>query len=330
MAPKGLALIVFLLLAAFPPLGGDYWTDQATRYVIFGLFAMSLSLVWGRAGILCFGQAMFFGGGGYVMAALTMGLAGPALASTWVGLVCAVAGAALFAAALGYFLFWGRGLSGPYLAIVTLAIAFILEQIVKSWYTLGADNGLWGVPPLDLGAFGASFELLEPAPRYYVVLAVAAAVYLALDRMLRSPFGVVLTAVKTNPERAAFFGYRVLWIKLTVFVVGAAIAALAGAMFVAIDEFASPTLIGFGLSTEVLIWVALGGKEMVLAAFLGAVAVRVMEAYFSEFLGEYWLLSLGVVFMASVVLLPRGLIATPIAAFAARWRHRRVPAAGDD
>jgi len=317
-----LALAVLLGLLAVPILAGDYWTDQTARYLLFGLFAMSLSLVWGRGGILCFGQAMFFGGGGYVMAAITMGMLGPVPAPSYLGIVAAVLAAGAFAAVLGYFLFWGRGLSGPYLAIVTLAIAVILEQLVKSWYALGGDNGLFGVPPLDLGVFGAHLELIDPAPRYYLVLAIVALVYAALDALLRAPFGIVLTAVKSNPIRAEFFGYRVLWIKLAAFVLGAMIAALSGALFVAVDEFASPTLIGFGLSTEVLIWTALGGKEMVLAAFLGAVVVRLMEGYFSEFLGDYWILALGLVFMVSVVVLPRGLIATPLSALTARSRHR--------
>ncbi len=315
--PAGLAVLAGLALV---PLAGDYWTDQFARYLLFGLFAMSLSLVWGRAGILCFGQAMFFGLGGYIMAVITMGMAGEWLASSYLGLAVAVAGAALFAGLLGYFLFWGRGLSGPYLAIVTLAIAFILEQSINSWYALGAANGLSGVPPLDLGAFGLSYELWEPAPRFYVLLGIVAVVYVALDRLVASPFGVVLTAVKTNPERAAHFGYQVLWIRLAAFVVGAALAGLAGALFVATDEFASPTLIGFGLSTEVLIWVALGGKEVVLAAFLAAIGVRLVEGVFGELLGDYWILALGLVFMASVVLFPRGLIATALARLPGRRR----------
>ena len=320
MAPRWLAAIVFVVLALLPPLGGAYWTDQATRYLLFGLFAMSLSLVWGRGGILCFGQAMFFGIGGYVMAALTMGMVGAALASSYAGLGFAVAAAALFAAGIGYGLFWGRGLSGAYLAIVTLAMAFILEQLIRSWYALGADNGLSGVPPLDFGLFGGNLTLGDPVSRFYVVLAVTALVYIALDRLLASRFGSLLTAVKTNPDRVAFFGYRVLWIQLAVFVIGAAIAGLAGALFVAVDEFASPTLIGFALSAEVLIWVALGGRDVILAALVGALAVRVMESYFSEWLGDFWLLALGLVFMVSVVLLPRGLIATPLMHFARRSR----------
>lgn len=311
MAPRNLALGVLVVLAVVPAFAAGYWTDQVTRYVILGLFAMSLSLVWGRGGILCFGQAIFFGLGGYVMAVLTMGLLGVA-ASSYVGLLCATAVATLSGALLGFALFWGRGLGGAYLAIVTLAIAYILEQGVKSWYLLGADNGLSGVPPLDFALWGAPAPLIESTPRYYVVLGITAAVYLFLDRLIASPFGVVLTAVKANPERVAFLGLRVMWIRLTVFVIGGAIAGLAGALFVAVDEFASPTLIGFGLSAEALIWVALGGREVVLAAFLAVLAVRLMESYIAELLGDYWILALGVVFMVSVVVLPRGLIASAL------------------
>jgi len=317
--PVWFGVAVFALLALVP-LAGDYWTDQFARYLLYGLFAMSLGLVWGRGGILCLGQAMFFGLGGYLMSAATMGMLGNWLVSSYLGLLVAVAGAGLFAAVLGYFLFWGKGLSGPYLAIVTLAIAYILEQLINSWYALGGANGLSGVPPLNTGVLGG-VELWEPVPRFYTLLAIGLVVYVFLERLVASPFGIVLTAVKTNPERAAFFGYRVLWVRLAAFVIGAAVAGLSGALFVATDEFASPTLIGFALSAEVLIWVALGGKEMILAAFLAAIAVRLVEGMLGAILGDYWILALGLVFMISVVLLPRGLLATPLNWVAARTRR---------
>ncbi len=308
--PVWLGAAVFAALALVP-LAGDYWTDQFARYILYGVFAMSLSLVWGRGGILCLGQAMFFGLGGYLMSAVTMGMLGDWLMSSYLGLLIAVIGAGLFAAFLGYFLFWGKGLSGPYLAIVTIAIAYILEQLINSWYGLGGANGLSGVPPLNTGVFGG-VELWEPVPRFYTLLVVGLLVYIFLERLVASPFGVVLTAVKTNPERAAFFGYRVLWVRLGAFTIGAAVAGLSGALFVATDEFASPTLIGFALSAEVLIWVALGGKEMVLAAFLAAIGVRLIESLFGQLLGDYWIFALALVFMVSVVLLPQGLLATPL------------------
>ena len=120
---------------------------QLTQYMVYGIFAMSLSLLWGYAGILCFGHAIFFGIGAYVMALITKGMM-PGftgfLTSTWIGLLLAVLSVAFFALVLGYFLFYGR-LSGPYLGIVTLAISVILERVAVNWDYIGgfqrADRG---------------------------------------------------------------------------------------------------------------------------------------------------------------------------------------------
>src|SRR5918995_1478638 len=103
-----------------------------------------------------------------------------------------VGGAGLFAALLGYFLFWGRGLSGPYLAIVTLAIALILERLLNNWYALGGYNGLLDVPPLTFSSLGVGDDYWDPAPQFYLILAIAAAVWLGLEALLRSPFGILL------------------------------------------------------------------------------------------------------------------------------------------
>jgi urea transport system permease protein len=312
MTARPIGIAVFALLALAPLLVGAYAVAQLALYVIYGVLAMSLALIWGRAGLLCFGQAMFFGIGAYAMAISTKGMAGDALASTYVGLLLAIGAAGLFAAALGYFLFWGRGLSGPYLAIVTLAIALILERLLNNWYALGGYNGLLDVPPLTFASFAVGEDYWDPLPQFYLILAIAAVLYLGLEALLRSPFGILLSAIKTDPERAEFFGYRVMGLRVLVFVIGAGIAGLAGGLFAAVEGFVSPTLIGFLLSTEVLIWTALGGREILLAAFLGAIALRWIESSLVDLLGDYWILALGLVLMASVVLLPKGLIATPL------------------
>jgi branched-chain amino acid transport system permease protein/urea transport system permease protein len=312
MTARPIGIAVFALLALAPLLAGPYALAQLALYVIYGMLAMSLALIWGRAGLLCFGQAMFFGIGAYAMAISTKGMAGEALASTYLGLLLAIGAAGLFAAVLGYFLFWGRGLSGPYLAIVTLAIALILERLLNNWYALGGYNGLLDVPPLTFATLGVGDEYWDPASQFYVILAITAAAYLGLEALLRSPFGILLSAIKTDPERAAFFGYRVMGLRVLVLAIGAGIAGLAGGLFAAVEGFVSPTLIGFLLSTEVLIWVALGGREVLLAAFLGAIAVRWIESSLADLFGDYWILALGLVLMASVVLLPKGLIATPL------------------
>lgn len=307
-----IALLIFAALAAAPPVIGGYWTGQLTGYLVYGLLAISLSLVWGYGGILCFGQAMFFGIGGYIMAVITKGMVLPGLTSSYIGLIAAMAGAALFALALGYFLFAGRGISGAYLAIITLAIALVLERLMNNWYALGGYNGLLNVPPIKLTFFGASFELWDRVPTFYVILIVVAVIFFGTTALLNSAYGLRLTACRTHPDRLASLGYSVLNIRLSVFSLSAAIAGLAGALFVTLDGFASPTLIGFTLSTEALIWVAIGGKEMLLAAFLGAILTRTAESWLSEIFGDYWILILGIAFMISVVLLPKGLLATPL------------------
>lgn len=300
-----LRLIVLLIFALFPLTGNDYLTVQLTQYMVYGIFAMSLSLLWGYAGILCFGHAIFFGVGAYVMALITKGLM-PGftgfLASTWIGLLLAVLGVALFAFVLGYFLFYGR-LSGPYLGIVTLAISVILERVAVNWYYIGGFNGLTEVPALAF--FG--WEIRELHSLFYFILLVGLGVYVFCDRLMHSPLGTTLAAIRDNETRAEFFGYNSANYKILIFCIGASVAGLAGALFATVTEFVSPTIIGFGFSTEVLIWVALGGKEVLLASFLGAVVVRILEAFLSDLLTYYWILILGLFFVVCVMFFPRGI-----------------------
>jgi urea transport system permease protein len=300
-----LQLIVLLIFTLFPLTGNDYLTVQLTQYMVYGIFAMSLSLLWGYAGILCFGHAIFFGIGAYVMALITKGMV-PGftgfLASTWIGLLLAVVSVAFFAFVLGYFLFYGR-LSGPYLGIVTLAISVILERVAVNWDYIGGFNGLTEVPALTF--FG--WEVRDMYPLFYFILAVGLAVYLFCDRLMRSPLGTTLAAIRDNETRAEFFGYNSANYKILIFCIGASVAALAGALFATVTEFVSPTIIGFGFSTEVLIWVALGGKEVLLASFLGAVVVRILEAFLSDLLTYYWIMILGLFFVVCVMFFPRGI-----------------------
>jgi branched-chain amino acid transport system permease protein/urea transport system permease protein len=224
------------------------------------------------------------------------------LASTWIGLLLAVLSVALFAFVLGYFLFYGR-LSGPYLGIVTLAISVILERVAVNWYYIGGFNGLTEVPALTF--FG--WEIRELHSLFYFILLVGLGVYVFCDRLMHSPLGTTMAAIRDNETRAEFFGYNSANYKILIFCIGASVAGLAGALFATVTEFVSPTIIGFGFSTEVLIWVALGGKEVLLASFLGAVVVRILEAFLSDLLTYYWILILGLFFVVCVMFFPRGI-----------------------
>jgi urea transport system permease protein len=303
--------LVLGLLIVCPLIGDDYLIVQLTQFVVYGIFAMGLSLVWGYAGILCFGHAVFFGLGAYIMALTTKsmipGISGFMTASV-MAISLSILVVVLFAVILGYFLFYGR-LSGPYLGIVTLAIAVIAERIAVKWYYIGGFNGLINVPPLSI----AGWEIIDQNVLYYFIVAIGFGVYLFCDRIVRSPFGTILAAVRSNETRAEFFGYNIAHYKIIIFATGAAVAGLAGALFAAVTEFVSPTMLGFGLSTEVLIWVALGGKEILLASFLGAMLVRMLEAFLSDLLTYYWILILGMFFVICVMFFPKGVFGSLLA-----------------
>ncbi|MHA1537746.1 MAG: branched-chain amino acid ABC transporter permease [Alphaproteobacteria bacterium] len=199
-------------------------------------------------------------------------------------------------------------------------LAVIAERLAVNWSYLGGLNGLLDVPPMRLGINGGGREIIEPVSVYYVALGFALIAFLALAALIRSRFGVALKAIRDNEERMRFLGYDTARYKTTAFTIGAAVSGLAGGLFVTQFGFASPSLIGFAMSAEVLIWAALGGRAVLIAAFLGAIVMRTLEGILSESLGAYWLLALGLVFILSVLAFPRGLIGEPL-----HWlaRHRK-------
>jgi len=303
-------LVVWGGLALLPLAVGEWQVGQIAQYLTYGIFAMSLALIWGQCGLLSFGHAVFFGLGAYAMSLTTLGML-PGLedwTSSYLGVALALIVPALAANILGRFLFYGRGLQGAQLAIVMLAVAVIAERIMTRWSYAGGMNGLMSVPPVNLGAFGLSYELYDPLPLFYGTLIAALAVYVLLEVLVRSRRGVVLRAVGADEARTGFLGHDTRALKLAVFTLSAAVAGFAGALFAAQFGFVSPPLIGFGLSTEVLIWVALGGRRALITAFLGAIAVRLAENALGDLLGPAWLLGLGLVFVLCMIFLPRGLI----------------------
>ncbi len=298
---------VWLLLALLPLALSEWKLAQLSQLVSYGIFAMSLAFVWGQTGLLCFGQAIFFGLGGYTMAVLTKGMVPGLPTGTAFGLLAAVLVPAATGLLAGVLMFRGRGLSGAYFAIVTLAAAVIAERAASHTAFLGGFNGLMNGPPLAYTAGGKTVELLDAVPVYYLLLGAAAVVCGLLLWTERSPLGTILRAIRDNETRTGSFGFDVSLYKTFSLALGAAVAGFAGALFVTQFGFVSPALIGAALSTEVLIWTAVGGRGVLLAAFLGALLVRSVEGALSDRLGYYWLLALGGLFVATVVLFPSGL-----------------------
>lgn len=301
-----LTLASWIALALAPLALGEWSLTQLAQYMAYGIFAMGLAFIWGQVGVLSFGQALFFGLGAYSMGLVSLGQVPLLGESSVTGLLLALIVPAIAAYIFGRLLFLGRGLSGAYFAIVTLCAAVVAQTLAEQSSFLGGFNGLLGIPPFTAPWQGRDVYM-TPRETYYLMLAIAALIFVVLLWIVRSPLGTVLAAIREDDRRTAFFGYDVTRFKVWAFVTSAVISGAAGALFVKQFGFVSPSLIGFALSTEVLIWVAVGGRQIVMAAFLGALIVRWIEGQLSERLGNFWLLALGLLFAATVVLMPSGL-----------------------
>jgi branched-chain amino acid transport system permease protein len=271
--------------------------------LLFGVFALSLDLIWGRMGLLSFGQAIFFGLGGYTLGIL----ATHSGEASYLELLAAIAVPAAFALIAGYFLIFGR-VRGAYFAIVTLALSLVLMQLAISWRSVtGGDQGILGVPQLTLPLPGFTLEFTSSMSLYYAAL-VAAVVTFAITRFLASgQFGLVLSAIRDDEDRARFFGYNTSVYIVLALAVSGAIAGLAGALYTAATTYIAPDLLGPVLSTEVVVWVAVGGRGSLLGAFLGTLIVRLLEEVVSSQLIGSWPFFIGVFFLLMVFVFPRGI-----------------------
>lgn len=310
------SLLVIFVISMSVILAVGFSVDMFTLlnliiYVVLATLALSLALVWGYGGILCFGQAAFYGLGAYTyaVAALNFGESTGAL-------LLAVSIAGGFAAILGGFMFYGR-LSDVYLGVITLAVTLILFKLVNSTAgdqyvigsaRLGGFNGIHGVPSLNLP--GDPSTVLLPNTLFIVCASLLLIVYLAIRMLLTSHFGKVIVAIRENEQRAEMLGYDVRWYKTALFAIGGAIAGLAGAMFVNWGGYADPSLFSLFQSAQIIIWVIVGGLGSLFGPMLGAVSLYWLTAQ----LGTQSLINnnlvLGAILVLFVLLIPRGLLPT--------------------
>lgn len=294
--------LVWLALFALPLWPGvDLY--QFAQLLCYGLFAVSLAFVWQQAGLLCFGHALFFGVGAYLSALLAKGMLPGLPQSAWLGLAFGALGGGLAAALLGASLFYGRVVRGAFFGIVTLCAAVIAERLAINWDAIGGFNGLLDVPPVPLWS---DLDMLSPVVGYASVLVLVALATAAAGWLAASPWGTVLRGIAADEVRVSTMGYPVARHKIVAFGLGGAMAGLAGALFAGQFGFVAPSTLGFGLSTEVLIWVAIGGRQSLTGSLLGAVFLKYLEGFLSDTLGQYWLLVLGGVLVIVVMYFPRG------------------------
>ncbi|MBS0303884.1 MAG: branched-chain amino acid ABC transporter permease [Proteobacteria bacterium] len=311
--------LVFGALALYPLVASGFGSDLATKIMIFAIFALSLELIVGGAGLVSFGHAAFFGIGAYGVVLLTPA-DGPA--SAWWLLPAAVALAAVYALAVGALSLRTRGI---YFIMVTLAFAQMAYYVVHDTPLGGGTDGIYlNARP----AFGTLLALEGGRTMYYVVYAVLLAVFALLAVLRRSRFGRALAGIRVNEQRMRATGYSTYPYKLAAFTISGAIAGLGGFLYAVKDGFVNPELLAWNESGAVLIMIILGGIGHLRGALIGAFAYALLQEFFKSdavfgAFAKHWLLGMGVTIIASVALLPRGLVGIP--AMLRRRRARRGP-----
>jgi branched-chain amino acid transport system permease protein len=296
-------VLTFALVFAIFPFVVPY-KALATQVLIYGLFALGFNLLYGFTGLLSFGHAAYWGLGAY---GTGIALAKLKLASLWAALGAGLLLAGVGGVIVGFFCLRRRGI---YFAMLSLAFAQLLYFIAFHMADVtGGDDGLRGIqlPPLSLP--GLSLSLESSLAFYYFALVLVTLALLALKRILDSPFGAVLQAIRENSDRAGACGYDIRKIKLLSFVFSALFCGLAGGLDALRLAVVPVESLYWTTSGQVVIMTLLGGAGTFFGPFVGAATFLVLEDRLSVFT-ESWPLFIGLIFMAFVLFLPKGIWGT--------------------
>ncbi len=305
------ALSVVALLLAFWLSGVVelYTLLSATVFLVMGLLSLSLAFIWGYGGILCFGQAAFFGLGAYTYSVCAINLGD----STW-AVVAAVVLPTLFSLLLGYVIFYG-GVSDVYLGAITLAVSLVLFNWMNSTSgseyhigqaLLGGFNGIPSVPTLNM-PFPPE-AILAPEALFMTTAGCLVLCYALLKFTLLSRFGKTVVAIRENELRAGLLGYNVPAHKLVTFAIGAAIAGLAGCLYANWGAFVSPGVFSISQSAQIIIWVIVGGRGTLIGPVLSCVALQWLVTRLGAQQSIDTNLVLGVILAIFVLLIPGGVL----------------------
>jgi len=291
-----------------PFFGSPLYTHLATDVAIWALFAISLNLLVGYTGLVSFGHAAYFGIGAYTCGLLMKNLGVPFP----LAFLAAGATAAFFAAVYGYFCV---KLTRVYFAMLTLAFAWITWAVCFRWNEVtGGDQGLFGVPLPNLDWMQAlpliGGRLSSDYFHFLAVMLVAVGVWLA-RRIVESPFGLILTTIRDNPERAESIGIDVRRYQHVVFVVAGALAGFAGALFGIFNRGVYPDFMHWTKGAEVLIMTLLGGMGTFYGPVVGAFLILWLNQEITA-ITEYWSLVLGITLGALILVLPAGVLGSLI------------------
>jgi len=306
----GFSIILALLVIA-PLVLPEFWRRFLTEILIWGLLAMSSDILIGYTGMISFGHSAFFGLGMYGAAAALISVQPPNL---WLAMLYGLVGAATVAGFVAYF---STRLRDIYFAITTLIFSQIFYVIIFTWTEVtGGENGLtFSRPPLAIpGLFSIRFT---PEILHWFVVAVVTLSYLLLRRITQSPFGMVLQSIRENEARTRAIGYPIERYKIVAVMLSGLFAGLAGVLYALQNRFAAPDFVFFLVSGETVIYNVIGGIGTLVGPIVGAAFFLLLREGLSRFLTEYYLIPVGLIFIAMVIFMPQGLLG-----FIRRWLNQ--------
>lgn len=283
----------------------------AVNVLIYGLFAVGYNLLFGYTGLLSFGHAAFFGGGAYLtgMVMVHLGL------GWFPAMVLGVLGSGVLAAVMGSLSIRTRGI---YFSMVTLALSQLVYYVaLQATAWTGGENGLRGFTVSKINVLGLTIDFLDPVKKYYVLMVFTALALWFVSRLLNSPFGAVIEAIRENETRARACGYDVERTKLIAFIVSGLICGLAGAMSAMHLAIVPLDSLHYHTSGLVVMMTMLGGAGSFFGPFVGALVFLLIEDVASTWT-SHWQLIAGLIFIFFVLFLPKGLWGTFLA-----WRTQR-------
>ncbi|NEW92731.1 branched-chain amino acid ABC transporter ATP-binding protein/permease [Rhodopseudomonas sp. BR0M22] len=318
--PEGLVLLTLVLAPlALNPLG--FSTDLLTRVLNWGLIGLGFDILFGLTGLLSFGQAAFYGVGGFVTAYL---LVSGAVGSVWLALLAGTTSAGVFGLVVGWFAVRRIGI---YFTMITLAfgqMAYFIENSPLSDYT-GGENGIPGVPAPTLGFGADAFRISAGLPMYVLFAVIFFLGYVLARRIVRSPVGAILLAIKENTGRVAMLGHDVRAYKLTAFVIAALYAGLAGGLLGSFQSYMPPDAFSLETSGQLVVQTIVGGAGTLIGPLVGAAVWLWLRDNLQLIpgLAMLWKLVLGIAFIVLVIGLRRGVCGEIVH----WWSERRNQAA---
>ena len=292
---------VALIVLSLPLFVAGYHLHLLIMAAIFTILAVSLGVVIGYAGLLSLGHAAFFGIGAYTSALLFLNFG----VSMWWGMLAAAALASIVAFLLGALILRVRG---NRFVIVTIAFAEIMRLVAHNWVDVTRGQmGLAGILPPKLQLLGLAIDLNVKENFYYVAVIVAALSLFALSRITRSPLGWGFLALRENETLGESIGVSAYRHAMTVFVIGAFFAGIAGSLYAHYINFIGPDLFYFSYTTIMLVMVVMGGLGTIVGPFVGALVFTLLPEYL-RVASEYRLVFFGAILIVGILLVPRGLV----------------------